>query len=145
MVEQGVLPEPSSEEIVQERLSNFYIELELARVSYSLKIGWIRRNPNVTSPQSIVIVDDMARKEEDILDGYVDKLQELATAKILFPIEDSSIRTGIKTNALIAARNFWEETLLQPDNAYNTIVLGERRIEEISSKIKGLTDPNKDQ
>ena len=83
--------------------------------------------------------DDAEITMKKFLDGNIkDPVND-----VLASIKDPSRKTEMEKNALTSARSYWEDALRLPDQAYDIVILGRRRIEEISTQIEGLENQGK--
>lgn len=73
--------------------------------------------------------------------GATEDVLEAGGTKILSLIDDSEKRRKIHQEALNAAKIYWDQTLVQPDNPTDVVMLGRRRLTQITQRLEEFTRP----
>lgn len=66
---------------------------------------------------------------------------EAGEVNILSIVNNPERRRSLQLEALDSAKSYWEQTLDKPDQSTNVMMLGRRRLTQISGKLEKLTNP----
>lgn len=70
---------------------------------------------------------------------WMDQVRDTGEERILSAIEDRNERVKIKRQALVAAVEYWEAKIAQPDPAASDLMLGRQRLTHLKGQLQALT------
>ena len=127
------------EDYAADSLYYLYVTGEMRISNSALKM---QRNSSQYPDVDLLLRNRIRSESSSRLAGFHDELMEVTGERLLdtAAVNDPLRRSQIKIEALRRAKSFWEEELNLPDLTIDQIMLGRRRLTQITSKLEQI-DP----